>query len=594
MNTHADKASETKSTSMANGSPKRQPNGRVAVPLADNRPEATALMKMQELANDSPHASRLRALQQLANNSQQVSQLRSLQQLANNSPQARQASQFQVLADVTSPLPIQQKISNGIAQLAQETEEEELIQAKPQTGQRQPSATDGRPRPNNTGLPDNLKSGIEALSGLSLDHVKVHYNSAQPAQLNALAYAQGSDIHLAPGQEQHLPHEAWHIVQQAQGRVKPTMQMKDGVPVNDDAGLEREADLMGAKAYAIGERSPNSDVASDGSATPLAETVRTKIEHAFAGAFSALGRLDRTMSLASRAATHTEPTATLGSQVPKMGVPYQIRNHPTQHIDQTHPGTAMPLQRARLNVRKNGTISGVSDWPKRPTSNLRGTQGQHLTAYVAFEDAILSHVKDVTVPEAADALRALLSEILNLPGMSIQSGAYLMKPIENNMEILRMNADNPVVVGEVIDNILIIRNKIPGTAAQGTGGGHGEAKSSGTLETLETALRRDSWDKTWDEDIVENQCRSFMWGLLDYNPAQPADDKAAKVIGDRVLTHFLSLRMAYPKTFEWLTEREAYLFTYLEANRDSAGMPLKELTQLQFYSLRDYVHSKLG
>lgn len=81
------------------------------------------------------------------------------------------------------------------------------------------------PNPNHTGLPDKLKSGIENLSGLSMDHVQVHYNSSKPAQLNALAYAQGSDIHLAPGQEQHLPHEAWHVVQQAQGRVQPTMQM---------------------------------------------------------------------------------------------------------------------------------------------------------------------------------------------------------------------------------------------------------------------------------------------------------------------------------------------------------------------------------
>ena len=104
------------------------------------------------------------------------------------------------------------------------------------------------PKPNNTGLPDPLKSGIEALSGLSMDNVNVHYNSSQPAQLNALAYAQGTDIHIAPGQEQHLPHEAWHVVQQAQGRVKPTMQMKGGVPVNDDQGLEREADVMGGRA----------------------------------------------------------------------------------------------------------------------------------------------------------------------------------------------------------------------------------------------------------------------------------------------------------------------------------------------------------
>ncbi len=103
-------------------------------------------------------------------------------------------------------------------------------------------------KPNNSGLPDKLKSGIESLSGMSMDGVKVHYNSSQPAQLNALAYAQGADIHVGPGQEKHLPHEAWHVVQQAQGRVKPTLQMKEGVLVNDDQGLEREADVMGERA----------------------------------------------------------------------------------------------------------------------------------------------------------------------------------------------------------------------------------------------------------------------------------------------------------------------------------------------------------
>ncbi len=105
------------------------------------------------------------------------------------------------------------------------------------------------PAPNRTGLPDSLKAGVESLSGQSLDHVRVHRNSPMPAQLNAHAYAQGSDIHLAPGQEKHLPHEAWHVVQQAQGRVRPTMQLKDGgVPINDDRGLEHEADVMGARA----------------------------------------------------------------------------------------------------------------------------------------------------------------------------------------------------------------------------------------------------------------------------------------------------------------------------------------------------------
>ncbi len=100
---------------------------------------------------------------------------------------------------------------------------------------------------NNTGLPDSLKSGIENLSGYSMDDVKVNYNSDKPAQLNAHAYAQGSEIHLGSGQEQHLPHEAWHVVQQKANRVQPNTQV-NGVQVNDNPKLETEADQMGAKA----------------------------------------------------------------------------------------------------------------------------------------------------------------------------------------------------------------------------------------------------------------------------------------------------------------------------------------------------------
>jgi hypothetical protein len=98
--------------------------------------------------------------------------------------------------------------------------------------------------PNHTGLPDGLKSGIEALSGMAMDDERVHYNSDKPAQLNAHADARGSDI--------HLPHEAWHLVQQAQGRVQPTLQLSDGIAVNDDPSLEREADQMGERALVSG------------------------------------------------------------------------------------------------------------------------------------------------------------------------------------------------------------------------------------------------------------------------------------------------------------------------------------------------------
>ena len=96
-------------------------------------------------------------------------------------------------------------------------------------------------------MPDPLKAGIESLSGMDMSGVRVHTNSDKPAGLDALAYAQGNDIHLGPGQERHLPHEAWHVVQQRQGRVVPTLQMQ-GVNINDDHGLEAEADRMGAQA----------------------------------------------------------------------------------------------------------------------------------------------------------------------------------------------------------------------------------------------------------------------------------------------------------------------------------------------------------
>lgn len=103
---------------------------------------------------------------------------------------------------------------------------------------------------NGTGLPDDLKNGIETISGLSMEKVRVNYNSDKPAKIGASAYTQGTEIYVGPGQDKHLPHEAWHVVQQAQGRVQPTMRMS-GVQINNDAGLETEADIMGDRAERI-------------------------------------------------------------------------------------------------------------------------------------------------------------------------------------------------------------------------------------------------------------------------------------------------------------------------------------------------------
>ena len=200
MNTRIHRNQEYKSPAR-NDSSRKYNADQSTFRLADNRPEAAAQRRLQDLANQSP----------------QIERLMAFQEIANNSPQANEATQVQLMANqYSASLPIQQ---------------ESIIPAVP-SGE------------NQAGLPNDLKSGIEQLSGYSMDDVKVHYNSKRPAQFQADAYAQGADIHLAQGQEKHLPHEAWHVVQQKQGRVKPTRQKKGMENVNDDWELEKTADTM--------------------------------------------------------------------------------------------------------------------------------------------------------------------------------------------------------------------------------------------------------------------------------------------------------------------------------------------------------------
>lgn len=92
-----------------------------------------------------------------------------------------------------------------------------------------------------TGIPDNLQQQFESKSGYSFDDVRVHYNSQKPAQLQALAYTQGNEVYIGPGQEKHLKHELAHVVQQKQGIVRANSEI-NGQPLNTEEALERDAD----------------------------------------------------------------------------------------------------------------------------------------------------------------------------------------------------------------------------------------------------------------------------------------------------------------------------------------------------------------
>jgi len=175
------------------------------------------------LTSGRPDASRWQAM---ADASPRTTQLKGLQDTADDSPQAERARQRQTVA---------------------RTE-------------------------NHHGLPRNLKAGIENLSGMDMSDVTVHRNSSRPAQLQARAYAQGTAIHLAPGQDAHLPHEAWHVVQQKQGRVRPTRQI-GSVGINDAPTLEGEADTMGAQALRTRPEAPAITVARERRDAPAVQRI---------------------------------------------------------------------------------------------------------------------------------------------------------------------------------------------------------------------------------------------------------------------------------------------------------------------------------
>lgn len=193
--------------------------------------------QIQRRSSSSHAAAQLQASERMVAQRQQVEAAFGAAAQRQGPEEELQMKAVQRVGPGEEELPMQGKFA--VAQ-RQSPEEEEPLQGRFATVQ-------AKAEPNKTGMPDTLKSGIESLSGMDMSSVRVHSNSDKPAQLNALAYAQGNDIHLAPGQEQHLPHEAWHVVQQRQGRVQPTTQMQ-GVGINDDHALESEADAMGARA----------------------------------------------------------------------------------------------------------------------------------------------------------------------------------------------------------------------------------------------------------------------------------------------------------------------------------------------------------
>ena len=175
--------------------------------------------------------------------------------------QSKQTDGSMQLADNRELSAVQAKMA-GIVQRADD--EDDLLQGKfvAQRDEDEDDLLQGkfeqplqREAENKTGIPDDVKQRMEDSFNTDFSGVRVHPDSAAAPEVGALAYTQGTDIHFAPGQfkpdtsagQQLLGHELTHVVQQAEGRVQPTTEI-GGMPVNDNEGLEHEADVLGAKA----------------------------------------------------------------------------------------------------------------------------------------------------------------------------------------------------------------------------------------------------------------------------------------------------------------------------------------------------------
>lgn len=153
-----------------------------------------------------------------------------------------------------SPNPLQFKNPRGI----QKSFPAPPLQLKTNTIQKQEEEQEEQPiqqkSTNPNGLPNTIQTQMENALGADFSSVNIHTNSQSATDVGALAYTQGNDVHFAPGQynpetnsgQELIGHELTHVVQQREGRVQPTTQAA-GLPLNDDKGLEAEADEGGRK-----------------------------------------------------------------------------------------------------------------------------------------------------------------------------------------------------------------------------------------------------------------------------------------------------------------------------------------------------------
>ena len=381
---------------------------------------------------------------------------------------------------------------------------------------------------NKTGIPDGLKAGMESVSGISLNDVTVHRNSDKPAQLQAHAYAQGTDIHLGPGQEKHLPHEAWHVVQQKQGRVQATTQGNGNVPINDNPSLEREATQMGQKA--LKESNSGSSTLKNVTISPnnpaqlwnfpwskKKEEEKPAEEHKQKSLSDVFGGAERSKKIQE-----------MNERNDKVNAFALKQSASTDNFKPGQEGTLMNRIKAKKNAFSRGKNSFIENAKNRIGKTwLGGKLG------ISGLDKNETDAATERAPQVAKGLRAIRDE--SEKGQALEKQSAAIGTIGNGA---RKVAKNVPLVGGVLDKgIGAVSNGAQANRLERAGKAFHEAETSSSLakygtDALAKKLDHSARGKKLD---MEKSAGGALGATADiFNPGAQVKSALSSVVGDEI------------------------------------------------------------
>lgn len=288
------------------------------------------------------------------------------------------------------------------------------------------------------------------------------------------------------GQEKHLPREARHAVQQKQGGIKPTVQLK-GSLINDSVSLEKEADVMGLKATqinpAVGDFTAKQNANSSSPiqrAITVAARKKVGVKNRRRPTEAITSSAEFGVYLGARMAQHlsAEQTTALYAQLDEQNI------HEKALLDQAYailhpraPEPAFKLVLARLDdmavaVEKNTKfVAGVGRSTfVDGTGEMASFMDQHFGELTAdIVDVNLSRKRNRVISRAIQALFATVPVIRENVGYLIDAG-YLDKDDPQAANAKRLARGLAVKFGAVLPSISAsARSPRPSAASSSVG-----------------------------------------------------------------------------------------------------------------------------